>query len=94
VAYKSDKADRRLQVQNSVNATYIISMTHLESLMMQLQYVVQKYGENEPVAQELRQQIEELRQHSPASRSKTQDEGESGMLSFHMGFRKAKPTGD
>ena len=57
---------------------------------MQLQYVVQKYGENAPVAQELRQKIEELRQQKPGSQSKPQDAGESGLMTYHAGFRKAK----
>ena len=35
-------------------------MNALESLEMQLQYVAQKYGENEPAAQAIRQEIEKL----------------------------------
>ena len=35
-------------------------MNALESLEMQLQYVVQKYGENKPAAQAIRQEIEKL----------------------------------
>ena len=60
---------------------------------MQLQYCVQKYGENEPLAQELMQQIEKLRQQKPGSQSKTQDAGESGLMNYHAGFRKqSRPT--
>ena len=55
---------------------------------MQLQYCVQKYGENEPLALELRQQIEKLRQQKPGSQSKPQDAGESGLMTYHAGFRK------
>jgi hypothetical protein len=65
-------------------------MTHLENLTMQLQYAEQNFGENDPLSLELRQQIKELRQLSPGSQGRSQDEGESGLLSFHVGFRKAK----
>ena len=93
MAFRHDKAYRRLQVQNSVNSAYIITMTELENLTMQLQYAVQKYGENAPVAQELRQQVEDLRQQKPGSQSKTQDAGESGVMNYHAGFRKqSRPT--
>jgi hypothetical protein len=63
-------------------------MTHLENLTMQLQYAEQNFGENDPLSLELRQQIKELRQLSPGSQRRSQGEGESGLLSFHVGFRK------
>ena len=43
-----------------MNSAYIITMTRLENLTMQLQYGVQNYGENDPLVQELKREIEEL----------------------------------
>jgi hypothetical protein len=56
---------------------------------------VQKYGESNSLAQELRQQVEELISNGDgleASPSRTHATGESGLQQFHAGFRKAKPN--
>jgi hypothetical protein len=65
-------------------------MTHLENLTMQLQYAEQNFGENDPTTQALRRDVEEMKQGrlSSATADRTQDEGESELLSFHVGFRK------
>jgi hypothetical protein len=62
-------------------------MTHLENLTIQLQYGVKNFGENDSLVLELRQQIEDLKRRSPAEKSPT---GPTEVLSFHVGFRKAK----
>jgi hypothetical protein len=57
-------------------------MTNLESLKMQLQYAVEKYGENDPVTLDLNRQTNEIEQ------PKFSNQGPQ-ILQFHAGFRAA-----
>lgn len=58
-------------------------MTNLESLKMQLQYAVEKHGENARSAQELRRQLGEIEQSRLAAQALY-------LQQFQAGFRKAK----
>jgi hypothetical protein len=58
-------------------------MTHLESLRRQLQYAVEKYGENAFVSLNLKRQIDEIEQSRLSGQAPQ-------IQQFQAGFRKAK----
>ena len=58
-------------------------MTNLEGLKMQLQYAMEKYGEDAFVTRELERQIEEIEQSKPSGQSPQ-------LLQFAAGFRKGR----
>jgi hypothetical protein len=90
VTFKQRMSPSAPEMQNSVNPAYIMTMTLLELLQDQLQRAEETYGSDAPVTRMIRQEVEEMRQLSPGSQSETQDTGESGLINYHVGFRKAR----
>jgi hypothetical protein len=69
-------------------------MTLLESLQMRLQLSVEEYGETAPVTLAIKQELSEIESELKSRQERPQSPGRSErtseLLSFHVGFRKAK----